>query len=75
MQCDSMKGNLELEKTSGDTINFEMVTFVNQVLPFAKYLPRFGGLLHQIDMMLGGDFVWEHMFVNNSLIIMFVNNQ
>ena len=65
MQCDSMKGNLELEKTSGDTINFEMVTFVDQVLPFAEYLPRFGGLPHRIDIMLGGDFVWKHVFVGN----------
>ena len=56
-----MTRELELEKINGDTVKLRELDFIDQELPFSKYLPNDERVPKRIDMILGSDFAWKHL--------------
>jgi len=57
-----MIDELRLQKRDESIISLGKVYFVNQDLPFTKYLPKDTDMQRKVDMIIGGDCVWQHVF-------------
>ena len=53
---------LELQAQDESVVSFGTVNFVDQKLPFSNYLPQNDDLPEEIDMIIGSDCVWQHVF-------------
>ena len=62
VDCEAATGSLEVETSDGNTQLFTEIHFINQVLPFSEFLRNDEKLPRRIDMVLGSDYVWEHLF-------------
>ena len=67
MKCSFTKHAVELERSEGGTIALGSVTFIDHALPFEDYLPKDGELPLRVDMVIGGDVAWKHLFSGNQL--------
>ena len=67
MRCEAMMRELQLEAANGDILNLGARTFVDQSLPFAEYLPKLDDLPIRVDMVIGGDLVWEHILTKSAI--------
>jgi len=52
-------GTLNLLRKDDTLATFNAITFVDQVLPFAQYLPAQNKFPHLIDMIIGGELAWN----------------
>ena len=62
IQYDVMLEELKVQKQDKSAISFGNVNFVDQKLPFSKYLPENNDMPKEIDMIIGADCVWQHVF-------------
>ena len=62
VQYDVMLEELKVQKQDKSAISFGNVNFIDQELPFSKYLPKDNDMRKKIDMIIGGDCVWQHVF-------------
>ena len=62
VQYDVMLEELKVQKQDKGANSFGDVNFVDQELPFSKYLPEDSDMPKEIDMIIGADCVWQHVF-------------